>query len=217
MLNTFNAAPELSEEMKELIKELGKRWADDPRRPQLKPDVLHHWSKLVSDWANDDSLPLYVRKKRKEFARGSVVPHSGRSIVLADNSPAHWAFVQAYQEYKPTRDHIAAMIKKNEVPVAMALTTQEVKRKPKYTCLLKEFEKQSETSVNSAGWYLAHIDDVRLNGKLENLDISRIKEHFIRFMNPSNMFLIPDDYSGLSGLREFKEEIRLATAAATEQ
>jgi hypothetical protein len=208
MLNRFPAAPDLSKEMKGRIKELGKLWAQDPLRPRLKSDVLQYWRKLVSDWANDSSLPLYVRKQSNAFGRGSIIPHSGRSLVLTDNSPAQWAFVQSYQERKPSRKAIAVMVNGNQVPVAIALKNQELKRAPRYTCLLREFEKQAKMSINSAGWYLAHIDDVELNGKLDKLDISRIREHFIRFMTPSNMFLIPGQYCDLAEVPEFCEQIK---------
>ncbi|MGP8069364.1 MAG: hypothetical protein ACLP5V_05695 [Candidatus Bathyarchaeia archaeon] len=200
-MNTFPVAPELPKELKDLITKLGKLWAEDPKRPQPKRSVLQHWKKLISDWADDDSLPLYVRKKSD---RGAVVSHfSGRSLVPTDNSPAQWAYVQSYRGCKPSLKDIAKMVNGDQVPIAMVLTRQE-RKKAEHTYLLKEFDNES---INSAGWYLAHIEPVRLNGKLTKLDISAIKKHFVRLMSPSNMFVVPTKYAGLAGLPEFCEQI----------
>src|SRR5579863_6499390 len=83
-----------SEEIADLIKHLAHLWAQDPGRPRPTPQVSQHWDSLIAAWAEDGSLPLYVRKAGE--SRGSVMVHrSGRRLIPTDNSPAQWAFARA--------------------------------------------------------------------------------------------------------------------------
>jgi hypothetical protein len=206
-LNDFPTAPEFPKEMKDLIVKLGKIWAEHPIRPQPKLDILQHWDTLVSEWADDDSLPLYVRKQ--SCGRGKELRHAtGRSIVPTDNSPAQWAFVQSYRGRKPSMKGIATEIRDDKVPIAMVLKTQE-KEEAKYTRQLN-----GEETINTAGWYLAHIEPIGLKRRLDptelaKLDLPTLQKHFRLFMAPSNMFLVHKKYSGLAGLPEFCKQLRV--------
>jgi hypothetical protein len=42
---------------------------------------------------------------------------------------------------------------------------------------------------------------------LADVDVDRLREHFRKFMSPSNMFVIPLKYAGLGELPEFCEAI----------
>lgn len=184
LLDTFPVAPELPKELKNLIAKLGELWVKCPKRPQPKRDVRKH--------SND---------------RGAVLRHvSGRSFVPTDNSPAKWAFVQSYRGCKPSLKEVTTKVKKNRIPIAMALKRRE-RAKTHYTYLLNEFERQNP---NSAGWKLAHIESVGLNYRrnLAELDISTLKKHFVKLMTPSNMFVVPKKYGGLAELPEFCEQLK---------
>lgn len=58
------------------------------------------------------------------------------------------------------------------------------------------------------GWKLCHIDSVgfNTNKKINELDINDIKEHFKKFMDPNNMFLLPKEIGDLGEIKEFIEE-----------
>jgi hypothetical protein len=204
-LKDLPVAPELPKEQKDVIAELGKLWAENPERPRPERDVRKRWEKLVEDWAETDSLPLYVRKARGN--RGRIIPHdTGRSLVPTDNSPATWAFVLACTDKTPTLKEIRDMVDGDRIPIAFTLPKAEQSEEGyKYT--LTDLRKDYP---NSARWKFAHIEPVRLmrRGALAKLDISELENHFKKLMTPSNMFLVLKEYSGLAELPEFREQIK---------
>ena len=206
ILNTFPIPPELTKEQKNLIAKLAKLWFENPERPRPKRDVQRHWEKLIEEWAETRSLPLYVRKARGN--RGSKIRHkrSRRSLIPTDNSPAIWAFVMACTDEKPSLKKIKNMVDGNRIPIAIALTREERKR-AKYGCKLSELKKDHP---NLTGWKFAHIEDVGLKcrGDLSELDISKLQNHFRNLMTPSNMFVFQNKYGGLAELPEFREQMK---------
>jgi hypothetical protein len=204
--NSIPVEDELPQEMRRAIANLGRFWAGYPNRPRPTQDVSSHWEKLISDWTNEDSLPLYVRKQT--LGRGSVLPHSsGRRLIPTDNSPAKWSFALACRGDKPSLSDIAELIGKDRIPVTMALTSRE-KENVKYRCTLREL--QRDIPGPSTRWKLGHIDDVglKVQGSPDNLDIAILREHFIRLMTPSNMFVVPKKYAGLAELPEFYQQMK---------
>jgi hypothetical protein len=166
--------------------------------------VRKYWEKLIEDWAETESLPLYVRKPRGN--RGWIIPQkNGRSLVPTDNSPATWAFVLACIGKTPPLKEIKNIVEGDGIPIAFTLHKGE-RSKRGYKCTLKELRKDYP---NSAKWKFAHIESVGLKsrGDLKELDISRLKNHFKKLMTPSNMFLVRKEYSGLAELPEFREQI----------
>lgn len=163
---------------------------------QIKPDILHHWNKLIVDWANNPEMPLYVRKSGVKYFKGSVLTHStGRKIIPTDNGPAHWAFSMAFNGLTPLISEILNQhILKDRINVTMVKVSKDVPGVV-YRCS-DHFIDQP----NRKGWKIAHIKPVGLktNKKMEEINIDDLKDHFIRFMNPANMFLIPIRYSGLA-------------------
>jgi hypothetical protein len=83
--------PELSQQ----ARELGRLWAGSSSRPRLSRDIKQHWDALIDEWVTDVEMPLAVRKMGG--VRGAAVIHqtTGREVILADNSPAQWAFTCA--------------------------------------------------------------------------------------------------------------------------
>jgi hypothetical protein len=204
-LNDLPVPPELPKEQKDLITKLGKLWAEDPERPRPKRDVRHRWEKLIEDWAETDSLPLYVRKAKGN--RGWKIRHdTGRLLVPTDNSPATWVFVLACTDKPPTPKEIKYMVDGDRIPIAFVLPKAEQSEEGyKYT--LTTWRKDHP---NSRRYEFAHIEPVGLlrRGALAELDISVLKDRFKKLMNPFNMFVVREEYSGLAELPEFLEQIR---------
>jgi hypothetical protein len=207
-LNDLPLPTELPKKQKRLIEKLGKLWAENPERPRPKKDVRKRWEKLIEDWAETDSLPLYVRKAKGN--RGWKIPHrTGRSLVPTDNSPATWVFVLACTDKPPTLRKIKYMVDEGRdlIPIAFVLPKAEQSEKGyKYT--LTEWRKDHP---NSRKYKFAHFEHVRLmrRGPLAEVDISNLKDRFKKLMNPFNMFVVRKEYSGLAELSEFSDQIRL--------
>src|SRR5678809_1538253 len=89
MPKLFPPANGLSPKMRELIVNLAQLQADDRERPQVESHVSQHRDSLIDAWADDSSLPLFIRKVNNN--RGCVVLHaSGRALV-----PTSWAFADS--------------------------------------------------------------------------------------------------------------------------
>jgi hypothetical protein len=200
----FPAAPtSLPSEMMQLVVHLAQAWANYSDRPKPRPNVLTHWDELIESWAEDTSLPLFVRKH--ENNRGSVIAHSsGRQVVPTDNSPAQWAFALAVLGETPTLAEIRNLITADAVPVAMVFKRVE-RLTARFKCNLRRV-----INPNDAGWKVAHIEGVGLstNFSLVNFSETQLLQHFQRLMAPRNMFVVPKKYAGLGELPEFCEEMR---------
>lgn len=130
---------ELPDEMKRLIMQLGETWAHHRLRPTVAPHVVvQAWDELLEDWASFD-LPLVVRKGGG--VRGSEVKHgTGRAVVIADNSPAQWAFANAIRGQTFQLRDIRHLLDLDEIPFAFAIKRNE-KDQVRYKCTLKPRDK----------------------------------------------------------------------------
>jgi hypothetical protein len=204
MKRQFPAAPQsLPGPMPELVRQLAEAWAQEPLRPRPSPAVLAHWDSLVNDWSQEPTLPLFVRKVANN--RGTALTHaSGREIVPSDNSPAHWSFALAVLGEMPSLDWVRQQLQSDTIPVAMILKASE-RATAKFKCSLGRV-----VNPNAAGWKVSHIDSIGLAkaGPVEGIPEPRLREHFIRFISPRNIFVIPTRYAGLGELPEFCDEIR---------
>lgn len=181
-------------------------WANHERRPKPNKNTAERWTKFVKRWANDQSLPLLIRKHSKN--RGwSLVHHvTRRCLVPVDNSPAQWAFCQACNGLTPNFKEIPSLLK-GQIPVAFVRGDNE-ERKAMFGCNLKDCP---EYDLNSLGWYLGHVRDIGLHTRrrIDEVDIELLKTHFIRLMSPTNMFVVHKDHSGVAELPEFKRRLGL--------
>ena len=200
MKRQFPTAPQLLPgEMPALVRQLADAWAQEPSRPRPSSSVLAHWDSLVKTWSEDATLPLLVRKVASN--RGSVLTHaSGRQIVPTDNSPAHWSFALAVLGEKPTLEWVRHQLESDAIPVAMILKASE-RAAAKFKCSLGRV-----VNPNAAGWKVSQ--GLASAGSVETTPEPRLREHFIRFISPRNMFVIPTSYAGLGELPEFCDEIR---------
>jgi hypothetical protein len=175
----------------------------------VQPEISRHWDRLVDEWAHSD-LPLVVRKS--SGVRGGEIAHSGgRSIVLADNSPAQWAFMRAFQGFTYTLAEIRCQLESCKIPFAFA-TKRSEKSQMKYSGTLTAAD-----NLNKRGWKLCHIEPVGLGSPtlLADFSIERLVAHFRLLLKPSNHFLVPLSWAGLGELPEVIDEIRKYEREAT--
>ena len=72
------------------IKELGQLWKSSENHMKISIDVLNSWDTLISEWAEDESMPLIIRKGS---SRGQEFTHpSGRKVIISDNTFALWVY-----------------------------------------------------------------------------------------------------------------------------
>jgi hypothetical protein len=198
VLPIFSADSDLSAK----LGEVGYLWASSECRPRVKPEINRCWDQLVDNWAADLELPLVVRKSGR--VRGGVTRHSkGRYIIFADNSPAQWAFMRAFQGECYTLDQIRALLGDDKIPFAYVRKRHE-ESQVKYKATLA-----ARDNVNNCKWKLCHIDGVglRSSASIEDFPPEKLVAHFQRLLKPSNHFLVPLSWGGLGELTEVIEEI----------
>ena len=180
------------------IKEIGTLWRNSPNNPPLDIEVLRNWDHLIDEWIDDDTMPLIIRKETRK--KGQAFTHPcGREIIVSDNTVAIWVFSNVLRGKVFTLDEIRELLKHNELPIMFA-STKENKEKAKYTkCLDKH---------SLPGWKVCHIQPIGFNTKkgITDLDISVIKEHFKKYVNPNNMFVLPKEIGDLGEIDEFIEQ-----------
>lgn len=191
------------QEISEMIREVGRKWAASSTRPRIPPDVKLHWDKLINEWAESD-LPLVIRKSGG--VRGEEIRHpQKRRIIIADNSPAQWSFTQAFRGSLYSLGDIGNLIEHDQIPFAFAAKSSE-KTQMKYKRTLKSAE-----SLGKQGWKLCHIYPVGLNTRqpISEIDMSSLKQQFQLLLKPSNQFLVPLAWAGMGELNEVIEEVWL--------
>ena len=64
---------------------------------------------------------------------------------------------------------------------------------------------QRMKSPGKLGWKVCHIKEVRLGGRgpIREREITLLQSHFVAFLAPSNMFLVPLELGGLGELPYF--------------
>ena len=180
--------------IREKIKELGRLWKLSKNRLKISNNVLNSWNRLISEWAEDENMPLIIRKFNK---RGEIVNHpSGREIIFSDNTFAVWVYSEALNGNTYELSKLRGKLANEEIPMIFALNKKE---KAKY--------KKTLGKNPLFGFKLCHIKPVGLNSKeIKNIDINEIIKYFKRYANPINMFLLPKDIGGLGEIQEFIDE-----------
>jgi hypothetical protein len=192
---------DIPSELSNKLRGVGKLWASSQYRPRVQFEIKRHWDELIDQWADSD-LPLVVRKG--SGVRGATVTHSsGRSIVIADNSPAQWAFMRAFKGFTYSLDQIRSQLESDKIPFAFA-TKRSEKSQMKYKGTLS-----ADDNLNKRGWKLCHIDGVGLRSaiRVEKLPLEQLANHFRLLLKPSNQFLVPLSWAGLGELDEVIGEI----------
>ena len=123
---------------------------------------------------------------------------SGREIIISDNSVAIWVYSNVLKNMVFTLSQIKNMLLNNELPMVF-MQTKEIKANAKYSKALG--------ADSLRGWKVCHIDSVGFNTskKLLDIDIDIIKDHFRRYANPNNMFILPKEIGYLGEVNVFIE------------
>ena len=189
------------QEISKLFCEVGQIWAASGKRPRIKSEVRQHWDKLIDEWAESD-LPLVIRKGGGVRGEENCHPE-GRKVIIADNSPAQWSFMQAFRGTLYTLGDIKNLLEQDKIPFAFAAKSSE-KARMRYTHTLTSAE-----SFGKSGWKLCHIEPVGLNNRqpIGEINLSEIKQKFRLLLKPSNQFLVPLDWAGMGELTEVIEKV----------
>jgi len=128
-------------------------------------------------------------------------------LIPTDNSVAQWCFALAYEGTVPSLQDIDERRGADKIPIAYALKRTE-REQAKYKCTIGKVLKPS---INDCGWRACHIKHVGILPKrtpIPEISIDCLKEHFVRFLSPSNIFLVPKAWAGLGELPEMLEVAR---------
>lgn len=188
----------VGDDIRQKIKEIGVLWRNSPHNPSIDNEVLRKWDNLIEEWVEDKTMPLIIRKETSK--RGQAFTHPcGREIIISDNTVAIWVFSNVLKGNIFTLNDIKELLHNNELPMVF-IATNEIKEKGKYT---KPLGRHSLLN-----WKLCHIQPVgfNTNTSIEDLDIYEIKEHFRKYVNPNNMFVLPKEIGYLGEIDVFIEE-----------
>ena len=152
-------------------------------------------------------MPLYVSGRfavLEQLRREGMA--KGMRVKCADNSPAQWAFVQAYAGRIFSLAEIRELLARDAIPFAYATRTAE-KPQMRFRCTL-----HAKDNVNKYGWKLCHLEEIGLSTRipLARIPVAVLVRHFRLFMGPSNHFVVPLNRAGLGEVEEFIQEIRAA-------
>lgn len=189
----------VGEDIRSKIREIGALWRSSPNNPSIDQEVVNQWEKLIDDWIKDSNMPLIVRKETNK--RGQAFRHSitGREIIIADNSVALWVYGHVLKGKVFTLSQIRELLQNNELPVVF-MATKEIRKNAKYAKALGKNP--------LSNWKLCHIESIGLNTNtpIIDLDIEVIKEHFRKYVNPKNMFVLPKEIGDLGEIEAFIEQ-----------
>lgn len=190
----------LPDEIVRAAEALAEAYARSPIRPRMTKEIVGYWDSLIEEWANTESLPLFIRKQRADIGDLLIHRESGRLLAPCDNSPAHWVIVTAFEKGVDfTLSDIKNAITSHAIPVTMAMNKSEIAAAKMKGVLARQ------PSANKNGWKLDHIDDVGLlhRLKIQETPLKDLKAHFLRLMKPSNMVLVPSLLKGLGDMPAF--------------
>lgn len=187
--------------------ELAVTWFSHPARPRLDRESADLWTQLVDWWIVESEHPLPIRS-RSTGRRGSVSNLAGRRVVFVDNSPAQWIFARAVVDsWRPTREELDTALSERQMPVAQILRQVE-RALAEWTTTLA-----TAPSTGTLGWRLHHIDPVATGRPIERWSVDDVTDHARRFLNPSNMFVLPAELKGLGEVPAFIEAMRRTSEA----
>ena len=191
----------IGKEIRMKIKEIGTIWRNSPNNPQIDNEVLKNWNNLIEEWIADKDIPLIIRKETNKRGQSFVHP-CGREIIVSDNTVAIWAYSNVLKGKIFTISQIKKLLDEKELPIVF-MATKEIKAKAKYTKPLGSYA--------LSNWRVCHIQSVgfNTNTNIEDLKISDIEDHFRKYVNPNNMFVLPKEIGYLGEIDEFIEEQKL--------
>ena len=191
----------IGNEIREKIREIGMLWRNSEYNPQIDNDVLNHWNSVIIEWSEDEEMPLIIRKDANKLKGMSITHPSGRDVIVSDNTFAIWVYNRLMNKVTYNLGQLKEMLLGNEIPMVF-MRKKEMMEKAKYTMPLGTFSLPE--------WKLCHIEPVGFNSSktIEELSINDIKEHFMKYASPSNMFVLPKEIGDLGEIQIFIDEQR---------
>ena len=189
--------------------EMGEFWRDSPLRPRPTIEALTYWSALVDEWVADESMPLLIRKGSLKTLR--CVHPKGRTFVRCDNSPAHWAFMGAFRDARPSLADVREQLTLGHVPMALARTREESKRiadgldEAMGGHLGQSRYGQVNKFPGGMAYKLCHLEGIgiKARGDVQDLPVTTLQSHMRRFLDPLNMIVVPLEYAGVGECAAF--------------
>jgi len=190
--------PTIPQNIVAAMRHVAELWRESDVWPRIEPQLKNRWASVVTEWVNDDNMPLIVRIA-KEPPGVPIAHSSGRVLIPTDNSPAQWVYAQALQGISFSLLEIKALLEDDRVPVAMAIKAKH-KASTKYFCNLAK----TKGIPNDLGFKLGHIHRVGLGSRepVQEIPLASLKKKSELLLNPFNMFLVPTAWSGLSEIDE---------------
>jgi hypothetical protein len=190
----------IGDDIREKIKEIGRLWRMSEHNPRIDNDVLQNWEHVIDEWIADNNMPLIIRKDTNKRGQSFIHP-SGREIIVSDNTFAIWVYYCVMNGKTYTLSQLKEMLSSNEIPMVF-MRTKDILEKGKYTKPLGVYSLPE--------WKLCHIEPVGFNSNksIEELDIKDIQEHFRKYANPNNMFVLPKEIGDLGEIQVFIDEQR---------
>lgn len=176
-------------DLRDVLVDLGRRWACSNHRPRPSADTLKAWDRTLDTWIAS-SLPILLRDSRRRGERATC--STGREVIFGDNSPANWVFALALA---------------GEVPDISSWTSETMGSHLPLTFLTKGAA--AKRDLNRAGWKVCHIDPVsdRKRYKIEQAPLEPLEAEFRRFLSPRNIFLIPKPIAGAGEIPEVVQAV----------
>ena len=190
----------IGNDIREKIREIGRLWRMSEHNPHIDNDVLQIWEHVIDEWIADNNMPLIIRKDTNKRGQSFIHP-SGREIIVSDNTFAIWVYYCVMNGKTYTLSQLKEMLSCNEIPMVF-MQTKEILKKGKYTRPLGAYSLPE--------WKLCHIESVGFNSNksIEELNINDIQEHFRKYANPDNMFVLPKEIGDLGEIQIFIDEQR---------
>jgi hypothetical protein len=178
------------------ITELARSWKADPARPTVAAEIETQYEELVEDWVDDSSVPLLIRKQKKN--KGHILKHkTGRLLVPVDNAPANWFLSSALKGKHISLSNILPWLESGQLPVAMIPDKGAIYRG-------KQKINMDPPNLNTEGWTIRHTAGLELGQReITKMDLPDLQDHMRKFLSPRNMFLIPKEYGGLAECEAF--------------
>ena len=163
-------------------------------------DVLQNWEHVIDEWIADNNMPLIIRKNTNKRGQSFIHP-SGREVIVSDNTFAIWVYYCVMNGKIYTLSQLKEMLSCNEIPMVF-MQTKDILKNAKYTRPLGAYLLPE--------WKLCHIEPVGFNSNksIEELDIRDIQNHFRKYANPCNMFVLPKEIGDLGEIQIFIDEQR---------
>ena len=189
----------IGNDIREKIREIGRLWRTSEHNPHIDKDMLQNWEHVIDEWIADPNIPL-IRKNTSKRGQSFFHP-SGREIIVSDNTFAIWVYYCVMNSKTYTLSQLKEMLSCNEIPMVF-MQTKDILKNGKYTRPLGAYSLPE--------WKLCHVEPVGFNSNkpIEELDIKDIQEHFKKYANPNNMFVLPKEIGYLGEIQIFIDEQR---------